>query len=38
MELKHICLFNAIEILYRNHIDFTKPKREPKKQISDIQM
>ena len=24
--------------MYRNHIDFTKPKREPRKQISDIQM
>ena len=31
-------LIYAIEILYRNHVDFTKPKREPRKQISDIQM
>ena len=31
-------LIYAIEILYRNHIDFTKPKREQRKQISDIQM
>ena len=31
-------LIYAIEILYRNHIDLTKPKREPRKQISDYQM
>ena len=31
-------LIYAIEILYRNHIDFWKLKREPRKQISDIQM